>query len=46
MTFLLPRTARVSRRLVACVQMRHMSRDVGQPTHFSHPELLATGECE
>ncbi|XP_064395965.1 xaa-Pro aminopeptidase 3-like [Halichondria panicea] len=44
MTFLLPRTARVSRRLVACVQMRHMSRDVGQPTHFSHPELLATGE--
>ena len=28
------------------VSLRHLSRDIGQPTHHSHPHLLAEGESE
>ena len=24
--------------------VRHLSRDIGQPTHFTHPELIGEGE--
>ena len=28
------------------VPLRHLTRDIGQPTHHSHPHLLAEGESE